>query len=237
MIHSGIPSRRGPPPPARALHAAPRRGARGVRAEGPAPCAHGGRGARDGGLDRLALQLRREQAGALPLAGRPGGRSRGAARDPPDPDAAARRDRAPAPPAARRGDAASVPRGCARAATRLGPARRARRHRARALRAHGADARPGRRDRARRDRPARAPRALLPRREPFAKLARYVERRARSGHFASVGDPVVATRFIVESVAWFSRHRFTDPDPKLLPEDDTVRTEVVNRIVASFVPA
>jgi len=26
----------------------------------------------------------------------------------------------------------------------------------------------------------------------------------------------VAARFLVESVAWFGRHRFTDPDPELL---------------------
>jgi len=73
------------------------------------------------------------------------------------------------------------------------------------------------------------------RRELFATLARYVEKRARGGHFAGVGDPVVAARFIVESVAWFGRHRFSDPDPHLLPDDEVVRDEVVRRIVASFI--
>ncbi len=74
------------------------------------------------------------------------------------------------------------------------------------------------------------------RRALFATLERYVEKRARGGHFAAVGDPEVAARFVVESVAWFGRHRFGDPDPELLPDADTVREEVVRRIVTSFVP-
>jgi len=74
------------------------------------------------------------------------------------------------------------------------------------------------------------------RRELFAALARYVAKRAKSGHFAKVGDPTVAARFIVESVSWFGRHRFGDPDPELLPDPDTVREEVLRRIAASFVP-
>jgi AcrR family transcriptional regulator len=74
------------------------------------------------------------------------------------------------------------------------------------------------------------------RRALFASLARYVAKRAKSGHFEGVGDPTVAARFIVESVAWFGRHRFSDPDPELLPDPETVREEVLRRIVASFVP-
>jgi AcrR family transcriptional regulator len=73
------------------------------------------------------------------------------------------------------------------------------------------------------------------RRALFTTLERYVEKRAKSGHFAAVGDPVVAARFLVETLAWFGRHRFSDPDPGLLPSDDAVRDEVVRRIVASFV--
>jgi AcrR family transcriptional regulator len=74
------------------------------------------------------------------------------------------------------------------------------------------------------------------RRELFAALERYVAKRAKSGHFGGVGDATVAARFIVESLAWFGRHRFSDPDPELLPGPDTVREEVLRRIVASFVP-
>jgi AcrR family transcriptional regulator len=73
------------------------------------------------------------------------------------------------------------------------------------------------------------------RRDLFAALTRYVAKRAKSGHFRAVGDPAVAARFIVESVASFARDRFSDPDPELLPDAETVRAEVVRRIVASFV--
>ncbi len=75
------------------------------------------------------------------------------------------------------------------------------------------------------------------RRALFADLERYVEKRARSGHFAAVGDATVAARFIVETVAWFAWHGRGDPDPELLPDDETVRAEVLRRIVSSFVPA
>jgi AcrR family transcriptional regulator len=74
------------------------------------------------------------------------------------------------------------------------------------------------------------------RRALFAKLTRYVEKRVRSGHFAEVGDVTVAARFIVETVAWFAWHGRDDPDPELLPDDETVRAEVLRRIVSSFVP-
>lgn len=74
------------------------------------------------------------------------------------------------------------------------------------------------------------------RRALFADLERYVTRRTKSGHFVGVGDATVAARFLVESVAWFGRHRFGDPDPELLPDPDTVREEVLRRLVASFAP-
>ncbi len=74
------------------------------------------------------------------------------------------------------------------------------------------------------------------RRDLFAALSRYVAKRAKSGHFTNVGDPTVAARFLVESLAWFGRHRFSDPDPELLPDSGTVREEVLRRIVLSFVP-
>jgi AcrR family transcriptional regulator len=74
------------------------------------------------------------------------------------------------------------------------------------------------------------------RRALFADLERYVAKRAKSGHFAKVGDAAVAARFLVETVSYFGRHRLGDPDPELLPDPDAVREEVVRRIVASFVP-
>ena len=74
------------------------------------------------------------------------------------------------------------------------------------------------------------------RRALFAALERYVARRARSGHFRGVHDPAVAARFLVESIVWFARHRFRDADPELLPDPDTVREEVLQRVVSSFAP-
>jgi len=73
------------------------------------------------------------------------------------------------------------------------------------------------------------------RRALFAALERYLARRSKSGQLRAVGDPTVAARFIVESLAWFGRHRFSDPDPALLPDSAAVRDEVLRRIVASFV--
>jgi AcrR family transcriptional regulator len=74
------------------------------------------------------------------------------------------------------------------------------------------------------------------RRSLFAALERYVARRTNSGHFPGVGEPAVAARFLVESIVWFARHRFSDADPDLLPDPDTVRDEVLRRVVASFAP-
>ena len=74
------------------------------------------------------------------------------------------------------------------------------------------------------------------RRALFAALERYVEKRARGGHFAKVADPAVAARFLVESVVWFARHRYRDADSGMLSDAASVRDEVVRRVVASFVP-
>ncbi len=74
------------------------------------------------------------------------------------------------------------------------------------------------------------------RRAFFARVTRYVERRALSGHFRRVADPAVAARFLVESVVFFARHRHGDPDPGLLPGDEAVRETVIPMLVASLMP-
>jgi AcrR family transcriptional regulator len=74
------------------------------------------------------------------------------------------------------------------------------------------------------------------RRQFFAAFTRYVARRARAGHFRPVAEPAVAARWLVETVVLFARHRHADPDPGLLPDDDTVRECVVPLAVASLVP-
>jgi AcrR family transcriptional regulator len=74
------------------------------------------------------------------------------------------------------------------------------------------------------------------RRDFFRRLARYVERRQRSGHFRGDLDPGVAARVVVETITYFARHRFGDQDPGLLRDDDLVRENVVRMVVASLLP-
>jgi AcrR family transcriptional regulator len=74
------------------------------------------------------------------------------------------------------------------------------------------------------------------RRDYFARFAEYVARRQRAGAFRSGVDPRVAARFAVESVVYFARHRFGDPDPAALPLDDAaVRADVVKLVAAALV--
>jgi AcrR family transcriptional regulator len=77
---------------------------------------------------------------------------------------------------------------------------------------------------------------LEARRGLFQRLARYVERRARAGHFRPVAEPGVAARWLVETVTWFARHRHGDPDPAGIPDDDAVREQVTALLVAGLVP-
>jgi hypothetical protein len=77
---------------------------------------------------------------------------------------------------------------------------------------------------------------LETRRGLLERLARYVERRARAGQLRALAEPVVAARWIVESVTWFARHRHGDADPAGLPGDDALRAQVVALVVAGLVP-
>lgn len=75
------------------------------------------------------------------------------------------------------------------------------------------------------------------RREFFTRFARYIERRQSAGHFRDDVDPAIAARVVLESLTYFARHRFGDPDPTLLPNDDLVRENVIRLAVASLLPA
>jgi len=74
------------------------------------------------------------------------------------------------------------------------------------------------------------------RRDFFARFARYVERRQSAGHFRRDVDPTVAARVVLETVTYFARHRFGDPDPTTLPDDAIVRENVIQLVVASLLP-
>jgi len=72
------------------------------------------------------------------------------------------------------------------------------------------------------------------RRDVFARLTRYVQRRMDDGYFSSGLDPAAAGRFLLETVTTFARHRHADPDPQLL-DDAAVRETVVRLIVRGLV--
>ena len=66
------------------------------------------------------------------------------------------------------------------------------------------------------------------------RWARYLERRARAGLIAPIGDAAIAARFVMETIAWFGNHRFGDHDGASL-DDDAVRTEVVRLVTRALV--
>ena len=73
------------------------------------------------------------------------------------------------------------------------------------------------------------------RRDLFARLTRYVATRMTTGDFHSA-DPPTASRFIIESVTFFARHRFQDPHPQEL-DADTVRQTIVDLVSRSLIPS
>ena len=72
------------------------------------------------------------------------------------------------------------------------------------------------------------------RRRLFERYARYVESRIEMGHFRETDAPEVAARFLVETVTFFARHRYRDPDPTLLPDSRAIRRTVIPLIVAGL---
>jgi AcrR family transcriptional regulator len=74
------------------------------------------------------------------------------------------------------------------------------------------------------------------RRRFFETLTRYVERRMAAGLFRAVAEPAVAARWCVETIVYFARHRYGDPDPSGLPDDEAVRESVIPLVVAALVP-
>jgi hypothetical protein len=71
------------------------------------------------------------------------------------------------------------------------------------------------------------------RRRLLERLTAYLRRRIERGYFHPVNDPATAARFLLEAVAFFARHRYSDPD--LQPGDDEVTQEtVVQLLVRSF---
>ncbi len=74
------------------------------------------------------------------------------------------------------------------------------------------------------------------RRAHLDRLARYLRRRHDAGLLPSLGDPEIAARFVMETVAWFADHRFGDHDGARL-DDDRVRHSVVALVTRGIVGA
>jgi AcrR family transcriptional regulator len=71
------------------------------------------------------------------------------------------------------------------------------------------------------------------RRRLLERLTTYLRRRMERGAFQPVTEPATAARFLLESVTFFARHRYSDPD--LQPGDDeAVRETVVQLLIGSF---
>lgn len=73
------------------------------------------------------------------------------------------------------------------------------------------------------------------RRELFERMTAYVARRIADGSLHAV-DPQTAARFIIETVTFFARHRFLDPRPQDL-DDNEVRRTIIDLITRSLLPA
>ena len=72
------------------------------------------------------------------------------------------------------------------------------------------------------------------RRELFERMTAYVGRRMADGSLHAA-DPQTAARFIIETVTFFARHRFLDPRPQDL-DDNEVRKAIVDLVTRSLLP-
>jgi AcrR family transcriptional regulator len=72
------------------------------------------------------------------------------------------------------------------------------------------------------------------RRGLFENYVRYVDSRIHQGQFRTVDSPVVAAKFLIETVTLFARHCHRDPDPGALPDDETVRNTVIDLLSSSL---
>jgi len=73
------------------------------------------------------------------------------------------------------------------------------------------------------------------RRNDIRQLSQYLERRINAGLLSEVSDIQVATRFIVETIAWFAWHRKADPDSASI-QDEQARKTVRELLAAAFAP-
>jgi AcrR family transcriptional regulator len=67
------------------------------------------------------------------------------------------------------------------------------------------------------------------RRDLLDRLTTYIRRRIESHHFQPVPDTAAAARFLLETVAFFARHRYADPDPQ--PGDANLICETAVQLI------
>ncbi len=72
------------------------------------------------------------------------------------------------------------------------------------------------------------------RRGYFTQLTRYIEHRARTGHFRTMTDASIAARMIVETITWFAWHRRDDRDADAY-DDERARTTIVELLGNAFI--
>lgn len=73
------------------------------------------------------------------------------------------------------------------------------------------------------------------RRPLLAALTSYLEQRSARGLLRPTPYPDATARLVVETIAWFSRHRFSDPDGAAIPAraaEDTVVDAVLHTLAA-----
>ncbi len=69
----------------------------------------------------------------------------------------------------------------------------------------------------------------------FDRVEQYVAARVRRQHFRVRVNAEVAARYLVETVTFFARHRYGDPDP-MSADDAAVRTQVLELLIQAFIP-
>jgi AcrR family transcriptional regulator len=73
------------------------------------------------------------------------------------------------------------------------------------------------------------------RRPLLAALTSYMEQRSARGQLRPTPYPDTSARLVVETIAWFSRHRFSDPDGAAIPAreaEDTVVDALLHALAA-----
>jgi AcrR family transcriptional regulator len=70
----------------------------------------------------------------------------------------------------------------------------------------------------------------------LATLTRYLDGRAQVGMLRRTPDPAATARLVLETLTWFARHRFSDPDGAAIPSEVAENT-AVDALVHALVPA